>query len=206
MLSLFPHIPLKNDDSNWHGVTKTTIDTETLKEVVNEVVIGTKKVPPEIAKLFGWGVESADHEYAIKAAHEISHVYQISLDFKHDLIRSKIEGANFKPKHAELSNATYGYIYLYHLLDSIKTGTGLPATGLSSLSLYHNKTIQNEQNVVEWGHSSDSALDEQILEDITELMGAYALGEEYFNFRLNNMNIDAGQKSTVRDLIASVLP
>jgi hypothetical protein len=95
---------------------------------------------------------------------------------------------------------------LYHLLDSIKTGTGMPVTGLSSLSLYHNQTTKHEQNVVEWGHSSDSALDQQILEDITELMGAYALGEEYFNFRLNNMNIDEGQKSTVRDLVASILP
>lgn len=206
ILSLFPHVPIKNDDNNWHGTTRTLLTKETLEEVPTEVVIGTQKVPKEIAKIFGWGVESADHEFAVKASHEIAHVYQMSVGFQHDLIRSKTEGATFKPSHKELSNATYSYIYLYEMLGTIKSGTGKPVTGLASLPLYHAQTTEKEQNVVEWGHSKETALDQQIMEDITELMGAYALGEDYFNFRLNNMNIAEGQKSTVRDAIKSILP
>ena len=206
MLSLFPHIPIRNDDNNWHGTTHTLLTKETLEEAPTEVVIGTQKVPQEIAKIFGWGVESADHEFAVKASHEKAHEYQMSVGFQHDLIRSKTEGATFKPKHQALSNATYSYIYLYDMLDSIKSGTGKPVTGLASLSLYHGQTTEREQNVVEWGHSKESALDQQVMEDIAELMGAYALGEDYFNFRLSNMNIADGQKSTVRDAIKSILP
>lgn len=206
ILSLFPHVPIRNDDNNWHGVTRSTVNTETREETVTEVVIGTQKVPQEIAKIFGWGVESTDHEFAVKASHEIAHVYQMSVGFQHDLIRSKTEGATFKPAHKELSNAVHSYIYLYDMLDTIKSSTGKPVTGLASLSLYHAQTAKNEQNVVEWGHSKESALDQQIMEDITELMGAYALGEDYFNFRLNNMNIAEGQKSTVKNLIQSILP
>ncbi len=206
LLALFPNVPIKNDDNNWHGTTRSLLTKETLQETPTEVVIGTQKVPEEIAKIFGWGVESADHEFAVKASHEMAHVYQMSAGFQHDLIRYKTDGANFKPSRKEFGNATYSYIYLYGLLDTIKLGTGKPVTGLATLPIYHSQTAEKEQNVVEWGHSSEIALDQQIMEDITELMGAYALGEDYFNFRLNNMNIAEGQKSTVRDAMKSILP
>lgn len=206
MLSLFPHVPIRNDDNTWHGVTRLTVNTKTREEIVTEVVIGTQKVPEEIARVFGWGVESADHEHAVKASHEIAHVYQKAIGFEHELIRYKTDGASFKPRNKNLSNAVYSYIYLYDMLSAIKSGTGKPVTGLASLSLYHSQTAKNEQNAVEWGHSKESALDQQVMEDIAELMGAYALGEDYFNFRLNTMNIAEGQKSTVRDMLKSILP
>lgn len=205
LLSLFPNVPIKNDDNVWHGVTKTLIDPQTLKETVTEVVIGTQKLPREIEKAFGWGVEDKDHEYVVKAAHEISHVYQKLVGFEVDLIRSKKDGANFKPTR-ELGEASYAYIYLYDMLSEVKKTTGKAVSGLASLSLYHEQTERKVKNVVEWGHTPESALDQATLEDITELMGAYSLGEDYFDFRLNNMNIDESKKSTVKDMIAKMLP
>ncbi len=180
ILSLFPHIPIRNDENNWHGTTRTLLTKETLEERPVEMIIGTQKLPKEIAKIFGWGVESADHEFAIKAAHELAHVYQMGASFQYELVRFKTDRAEFKPKHKQFSNATYCYIYLYEMFQTIKSGTGKPITGLASLPVYHEQTEKHKQNVVEWGHSTESALDQQIMEDITELMGAYSLGGGLF--------------------------
>lgn len=206
ILSLFPDFPINNDDHDWKGITKTRLDTRTFKETITMVVIGTQKLPEEISKTFGWGVESSEHEYAVKAAHEIAHVYQKSLNFEYDLRRYKTEGARFKPSVEILKNAINAYIYLYGMLELAKSGTGKPATGLASLSVYHAQTLKNQKDVVDWGHTKDSSLDQQIIEDITEILAAYSLGEDYFNFRLNNMNIAEGQKSTVEGLVKSILP
>jgi len=205
LLNLFSDVPFKNDDSTWHGVTNTLLDPQTLKETVEGVVIGTQKLPREFEEVFGWGVEDKDHEYAVKAAHEIAHVYQKLVGFEEDLIRSKKDGANFKPTRG-LGEASYAYIYLYDMLSIVKQSTGKAATGLASLPVYHTQTETKVRKVVEWGHTPESALDQVILEDITELMGAYSLGKDYFDFRLNNMNIDEGKRSTVKDIIAKMLP
>jgi hypothetical protein len=65
--------------------------------------------------------------------------------FQHELVRFKTDKAAFKPKRKEFSNATYCYIYLYDMFQTIKSGTGKPITGLASLPVYHEQTEKHEQ-------------------------------------------------------------
>lgn len=127
--------------------------------------IGLEAVPVETVKRWGWGVVEAADQVHIKASHEYAHFIQDFFD--KDLARFLDNKIN------EVQEHSHSYLEFYTFL--IQTGR---ISGLPEEAIYRQQTETLRQQ--------GSLLDMQTYEDMAELVGAWMLGEAYYNFRLDN--------------------
>ena len=188
-----PELRLNQLSSQVVGDIKVDLDKTTWvsktsrRDGEQKVTIGGQKLPDEIAKIFAWGVDTKEDEIVLKTAHEISHVFQNKKGLEQQLLLF-LSGSN------EINENAQEYIELYSAL----SGLG-PVTGLPTMEIYHQQTESEKARVTQ-----GLALDTRILEDITELIAAYSLGDEYFNFRLAGSDVSDEDKSTVARCVVAV--
>lgn len=151
----------------------------------SKLTIGGAALPPEIKSAFSWGVESKEDEILLKAAHELSHAFQRLSGLEESLVRF-LSGSN------DIDKAHEPYLQLYAFL--AEHGK---VSGLSDLGIYHEQTEAERERV-----KKGIALDMTLLEDVTELIAAYSISDDYFNYRLNNSHLSEEEK---RDLAVFVI-
>ncbi len=183
-------ITFTNDDSTWKSSTN-------VREL--RVTIGTQKLPKDIASLFKWGTTTQEAENIVKLAHETSHVLQARKQFTNDWVR------HTKKEKVAGGNASYAFIYLYDLLSENRRTKGKPVTGLPTLPVYHAQTEQIRTRLEHANEDPTTGIDVQILEDITELIAAYLLSDEYFAFRLQSSGVDEAYKETITKCIIQLV-
>ena len=144
------------NESTWISSTKRKEDGS------NTVSIGTQALPEDVSDRWGYGTRDPKEQSVIKLAHELAHVYQRE---------SGLEGAlvSFLNGNTDIANEHIPFIELYAML----TGLG-PINGLTTEAIYAEQS------------KGTGLLKMEILEDITELMGAYMISDEYFSYRLEN--------------------
>ena len=144
------------------------------------VVLGRQQLPEEKDRLFQWGADTESAQLLVKAAHESAHVYQI----QKGLDKALEDHLNNVPR--ELTREQVAYIDLYHFFN--ERGS---VTGLSSESIYALQSREANMNV-------------HALEDITELLGAFTLGDEYFLWRLNRLGMfsDEEKEEIMKRIVA----
>ena len=179
-----------NDDTTWVSSTKPSDQ---------KIIIGTKKLPENIARIYNWGVNTQEAENIIKVAHESSHALQAKKHLTDDWVRHK---NGEKVLGGEVS---YAFIYLYDMLSVNKKTKGAYATGLPSLPFYHNETEKIQANLENNGQDPETAIEVPVLEDITELIAAYLISDEYFAFRLEASGLDEAYKETATKLIIQIV-
>lgn len=173
-------VKIELDDTTW--VSRTIRGEEGQK-----VVIGAQKLPLEIQEKFAWGVDTKENEIVMKAAHELSHVFQKTKRLEEQLMVF-LSGSN------TIKEEAIPYIELYATL--AETGS---ITGLADMSIYHDQTQAERERV-----TTGIALDVRILEDITELIAAYSIGDEYFNFRLEKINTTDDSKKVIARCVVTI--
>ncbi len=130
----------------------------------NKISIGTAQLPHEVAKR--WGVETDDvnEQILTKFAHELAHQFQIEKGFENALVRWLVDSEGKEV----IASEHIPYIELYAFI--AQNGR---ITGLSSEPIYAEQSKNTGELKVE------------ILEDITELISAYLISDEYFNYMLS---------------------
>ena len=144
--------------------------TDDQKEV-RSMSVGTSKNPHEIAETFNWGTSNVNDEILVKTAHEIAHTYQVDNKLEQGLVNF-LTGVN--NGYTEQQEAC---IRLYALL----SGTAR-LSGLSTLPIYEKQSQET------------GLLSVEILEDITEYLGAYLISDEYFTWRLEHARIQLSEE------------
>jgi hypothetical protein len=147
--------------------------------------IGLEAVPAETVRRWGWGVAEASDQVHIKSSHEYAHFIQDFFD--KDLARfldNKID---------EVQEHSHSYLELYAFLTQTGRISGLP-----------EETVYKQQT--ETLKQQGSLLDMQTYEDMAEVIGAWMLGEVYYNFRLNNSKtpLTSEQRSRLTEMIEKV--
>lgn len=147
--------------------------------------IGLGAVPSDTVKRWGWGVTEAADQVHIKASHEYAHFIQDFFD--KDLARFLDNKINDVQEHS------HSYLELYAFLTQTGRISGLP-----------EETIYKQQT--ETLKQQGSLLDMQTYEDMAEVIGAWMLGEVYYNFRLNNSKtpLTSEQRSRLTEMIEKV--
>jgi hypothetical protein len=147
------YVTIDSDPSTWVSSTRKEGN-------MTHVRIGEQKLPENIARQFGWGVETLEQEYVVKVAHEYAHVIQEMFD--QHLLRW-LDGAT------DVTEEAIPYIQLYAVLAISGCLHGLP-----QMDIYHeqNKTTGN--------------LSVPVYEDMAETIGSYLLGNDYFLYRIQN--------------------
>lgn len=138
---------------------------------ITALKVGLDENPEHEKQLFAWGTRSQNDEILIKTAHEVAHAYQVDERIEQgivDFLNNKNEGFTDKQMAA---------IECYAML----SGTGR-LSGLSTLGIYEAQSA----------HAGDLKI--EILEDMTELLGAYLISDEYFSWRLSNTRIPLGEE------------
>lgn len=152
-----------------------------------KIVIGGAALPAEIKRAFNWGVESKEDEVLLKAAHELSHAFQ-RLNGMEKSLTAFLAGSNdIDPTHVP-------YLELYEFL-----GANGKISGLSNLELYHQQSAAEKARI-----TAGVSLDIDLLEDATELLAAYSIGDEYFNYRLDKSHLTEDKKAQLADLVVKV--
>lgn len=146
-----------------------------------EISIGEQKVPDDIIRQWGWGADTVESQYLVKISHEYAHVFQDVFD--QNLVRW-LDGADDIPEDH------VNYILLYAFL--AQSGR---ITGLSDMNIYHEQS------------KSSGNLSIPVYEDMAEMLGAYFISEEYFNFRVGQSRIDLSpaKQAELKDLIVKVV-
>jgi hypothetical protein len=102
-----------------------------------------------------------NEQLLIKISHELAHTFQEEKGFENALVNF-LNGTNDINEHLP-------YIELYALLSGIG-----PINGLATEAVYATQS------------ANTGLLKVEILEDITELIAAYIVSDEYFSYRLEN--------------------
>lgn len=148
--------------------------------------IGTESVPAETVKRWGWGAYEAENQIYIKASHEYAHYIQDFFD--KDL-------ANFLDNEMDQvrEKQSRQYLELYTFL--VATGR---ISGLPEEEIYQRQTEDLKNR--------GSLLDMRTYEDMAEVIGAWMLGEEYYNFRLDNSKtpLSVEKKNRLTVLIGNI--
>ncbi len=156
----------------------TWISSARTVEEGTHIRIGEQKVPESIAQQFRWGAETVEHEYVVKVAHEYAHVVQETFD--QHLLRW-LDGSSDIPEDA------LPYIQLYA---SLATIGGLH--GLSQMDVYHEQS------------RTTGNLNVSVYEDMAETIGSYLLGNEYFLYRIQNVQGQITQEQA-KELVEHVV-
>lgn len=147
--------------------------------------IGLEAVPAEIVKRWGWGVTEAADQVHVKASHEYAHFIQDFFD--------KDLACFLDNKINEVQEHSHSYLELYAFLAQTGRISGLPDE-----TMYRQQTETLKQR--------GSLLDMQTYEDMAEVIGAWMLGEVYYNFRLDNSKtpLTPEQRSQLTEMIEKV--
>lgn len=147
--------------------------------------IGLEAVPSETVKRWGWGVVEAADQIHIKASHEYAHFIQDFFD--KDLARFLDNKIN------EVEEHSHSYLELYAFF----TQTG-------RISRLPEEVVYKQQT--ETLRRQGSLLDMQTYEDMAEVIGAWMLGEVYYQFRLDNSKtpLTSNQRSQLTEMIEKV--
>jgi hypothetical protein len=144
------------------------------------MTIGEQKLPANIERQWKWGTKTAEGQFVVKTSHEYAHVVQNAYD---EILLKWLDNRIDKvPEWSEV------YLRLYSALS--ETG---PVNGLAAMGFYHERSVGN--------------LHAPTHEDIAELIGAYMIGDEYFDFRIKNANVllsDDTQKE-IKVLVESIV-
>ena len=172
-------IPFIIDEHEWISCTNKNNN----KDKVTDIHIGAQPAPPETAKLYGWGVNNIDSEMAVRTSHEMAHAVQVARGFEQALV-DILNGIT-----RYVTNQQSAYISLYKIF----TAYGKSVTGLSTEEIYKEQSIEANMEV-------------PVIEDITELLGAYLLGDEYFYWRLNRIRGDFSdmEKLGILSLVSTI--
>jgi hypothetical protein len=149
-----------------------------------EATIGTAPLPENIKQLWGWGTKDPNMENLLKILHENSHAFQKSEGLEDALCRWLV------PPYPQPENPRQeAYIELYEIYKTLGR-----VNGLSTMQKYEMMSQETGR------------LSMPILEDITETMAAYTLGEDYLNFRLDNglLPLTTSTKEMILDRIRRI--
>lgn len=144
------------DENDWVSVANTSERT---------ITIGLQQIPQEVVTRWGWGVFSEGDQRFIKASHEHAHFIQHFFD--RDLVKF------LDNKFQDVREFSAVYLKLYAHLGKIGRISGLPDE-----QVYKDQTKKLKDR--------GSILDMSTYEDFAEMIGAWMLGANYFNFRLDN--------------------
>lgn len=128
----------------------------------NVISIGTKELPEEVATRWGVGTGDKTEQLLVKLSHELAHSFQLERGFEGTLVRFLNGDNNISKDHLP-------YVELYAILSGIG-----PINGLTTEPIYAEQSVQTGN------------LKMETLEDITELISAYMISDEYFTSRLEN--------------------
>lgn len=148
----------------------------------NTISIGTQELPEQVAERWRVGTSDQNEQLLIKLSHELAHAYQEEKGFETALV-GFLDGNN------EIGKQHLPYIELYALL----TGIG-PINGLTTESVYASQS------------TNTGLLRVEVLEDITELIAAYIVSDEYFSYRLENSvsSLDQEQKEKIATKVIEI--
>ena len=165
-------------DGTWESRTRKS----DARDRVVEVHIGAEPMPSDTARLYNWGTNTIDSEIIVRQAHEIAHVLQVHKGLERAL-EDHLNGVG------NTTSEQTAYVSLYDALNAY----GQSVTGLSTEKIYTKQSIEANMSVV-------------ALEDMTELLGAYLLGDEYFYWRLNRIRGDFSdmEKLGILSLVSSI--
>ncbi|MFA7252849.1 MAG: hypothetical protein WC027_03245 [Candidatus Paceibacterota bacterium] len=149
---------------------------------LNTVRIGAQPYSDELVKRWNMGTVSPEEQRFVKLAHELAHAFQTEKGYEKSLV-DFLNGENNIP------DSMIPYIELYALLSGIG-----PVNPLSVESIYKEQSKRS-------GH-----LKMETLEDITELISAYIISDDYFLARLENsmMTLSDEQKELVAKKVIEV--
>lgn len=153
---LLKEIHFTVEPSSWIGIARRTD---------RSISLGLDAIPLDTVRRWGWGVESAADQVHVKASHEYAHFIQDFFD--RDLTKF------LDRKFEEVREQSHAYLQLYTVLSEIGRISGLPEE-----KIYER---QNQEISARGGH-----LDMRIYEDMAEMIGAWMLGDDYYNFRLDH--------------------
>lgn len=128
----------------------------------NKITIGTQPYPASVVERYGMGTTNKDEQILIKLSHELAHAYQREKGYEQALL-------DYLNRANDIPSFTVPYVELYLLLN----GVG-PVNGLSREAIYAAQSRVSGQ------------LKMETLEDMTELISAYIISDEYFMYRLEN--------------------
>ncbi len=150
--------------------TSTESSAKRLENGSSQISLGAMPFRRENVDNFGWGVDSAKEQLLIKLAHESAHVFQNQAGYEQALV-------NFLNGTNDIDEKFHPYIELYAFLN-----TKGVCNGLADMDVYHRQSRDT------------GLLSMNTLEDITEFIGAYLIGDDYFNFRLDGSKIILSDK------------
>jgi len=147
--------------------TKYSLDDNTPNSVVrrregkNIITIGTQTHSSGVVERYGMGTTDKNEQILIKLSHELAHAYQNEKGYEKALL-------DYLNRIGDVPTFAIPYIELYLLLN----GVG-PVNDLSQEAIYAAQS------------KLSGDLKMEALEDMTELISAYIISDEYFLYRLN---------------------
>lgn len=124
------------------------------------VTIGTQPYSDELVRRWNMGTATPEEQKFVKVAHELGHAFQFEKGYEKSLV-DFLNGDN------NISDDMIPYIELYGILSQLG-----PVNALSVEPIYKAQS------------KNTGSLKMEILEDITELISAYIISDEYFLDRL----------------------
>jgi hypothetical protein len=141
-----------------------------LEDGTSQISLGAMPFRRENVDSFGWGVDSAKEQLLVKLAHESAHVFQNQAGYEQALV-------NFLNGSNDIDEKFHPYIELYSFLN-----TKGVCNGLADMNVYHRQSRDT------------GLLSMNTLEDVTEFIGAYLVGDDYFRFRLDGSKVSLSEE------------
>jgi hypothetical protein len=182
LVSLLGITQIENvDETTWESKTSGPQRVGQAGEA--EVSIGGRPVPEGVAERWGWS-SNEDEQMVLKIAHEFAHKFQHDRGHEQALVRALSSG-----NIADADEVFTPYISLYLALE----GSG-SVTGLGADAFYKEQS------------SNTGNLKVEVLEDMTELIAAYLISDEYLFHKLTTSpaNINQAQAEQIAVLITEV--
>lgn len=156
LAAILEHTDVDYDPDTWVSVTRRGSDDK------SSIVVGLQPWPEELVERWSVGSTNTNEQILFRLAHELSHAYQKERGYEAALVKF-LDGDNDIPEQH------IPYVELYVLLSGIGT-----VNGLTTAAIYEQQS------------RTTGNLKMETLEDITELIAAYLISDEYFLYRLEN--------------------
>ncbi len=176
---------LRNTSIELNSERSTSVSSRTQDEngeSVNKITIGLKPYSNTEVERWSMGTNSNEEQILVKLAHEVAHAFQKEKGYEKSL-EDFFNGSNDIPESHII------YLLLYQEISS--TGR---ISGLANEDVYRQQSI------------STGDIKMEIVEEITELIASYFLGDAYFQFRLDQSltELDLEQKESIASKIISL--
>lgn len=153
------------------------------EDVANKITIGTVPLSENTSSRWNMGTSDKSEQILIKLSHELAHAFQTEKGYEGALVKFLNGGSNDIPENM------IPYIELYALLSQI--GAINPLT---------KEFVYAKQS------RSTGNIKIETFEDITELISAYIISDEYFLYRLENSvtNLSHEEKEEVAKKVIEI--